>query len=131
MPLCTIPEALEELRKGRMIVLVDDASRDATLEVAHRLRLKTVAHDRNFGYGGNQKTCYHEALKLGADIVVMLPSRLSVFAQAAWRHGALPWCRCESGMMWSCSLATMVPRMEHRRQFASCGNVIRQSMCCR
>jgi glycosyltransferase involved in cell wall biosynthesis len=54
------------------ILLVDDASSDATVEVAQRLGLKTVRHPRNLGYGGNQKTCYREALKLGADIVVML-----------------------------------------------------------
>ena len=67
---CTVDEIPRDVVDD--ILLVDDASRDATLEVAHRLRLKTVAHDRNFGYGGNQKTCYHEALKPGADIVVML-----------------------------------------------------------
>ncbi len=54
------------------ILLVDDASSDATVEIARRLKLKTIVHDRNLGYGGNQKTCYREALKLGADIVVML-----------------------------------------------------------
>lgn len=54
------------------ILLVDDASTDATVEIAQRLQLHTVRHDRNLGYGGNQKTCYREALKLGADIVIML-----------------------------------------------------------
>jgi len=54
------------------ILLVDDASSDETVEVARRLGLKTFVHARNLGYGGNQKTCYREALKLGADIVVML-----------------------------------------------------------
>jgi glycosyltransferase involved in cell wall biosynthesis len=54
------------------ILLVDDASTDATVEVAHHLGLRTVRHDRNLGYGGNQKTCYREALKMGADIVIML-----------------------------------------------------------
>jgi glycosyltransferase involved in cell wall biosynthesis len=54
------------------ILLVDDMSTDATLEVGHRLGLKTFQHARNLGYGANQKTCYREALKLGADIVVML-----------------------------------------------------------
>lgn len=54
------------------IVLVDDASRDATVTVAHRLAIRTVTHDKNRGYGANQKTCYREALRLGADIVVML-----------------------------------------------------------
>ena len=54
------------------IICVDDASRDDTVEVAHRLGLKTFVHAKNLGYGGNQKTCYREALALGADIVVML-----------------------------------------------------------
>ena len=54
------------------VLLVDDASHDETVEVARRLGIRCVLHDRNLGYGGNQKTCYTEALKLGADIVVMV-----------------------------------------------------------
>jgi glycosyltransferase involved in cell wall biosynthesis len=54
------------------IVLTDDASRDNTSEVAHELGLTTIRHDRNRGYGGNQKTCYTAALMRGADIVVMV-----------------------------------------------------------
>jgi glycosyltransferase involved in cell wall biosynthesis len=54
------------------IILVDDASRDRTVEVAHRLGLHTLVHAHNRGYGGNQKTCYGEALARGADIVVMV-----------------------------------------------------------
>ncbi len=54
------------------VLLVDDASRDDTVAVARRLGIKTLVHEKNLGYGGNQKTCYREALKLGADIVVML-----------------------------------------------------------
>src|SRR5258708_19766330 len=54
------------------IILVDDASSDDTLAVAKRLGIFTVAHDRNKGYGGNQKTCYPFALERGADIVIML-----------------------------------------------------------
>jgi glycosyltransferase involved in cell wall biosynthesis len=54
------------------IILVDDGSTDKTLEIARELRLTVFVHTRNFGYGGNQKTCYTEALKEGADIVVML-----------------------------------------------------------
>lgn len=54
------------------IILVDDASRDNTVEEARRLGIRTVVHSANRGYGGNQKTCYREALALGADIVVML-----------------------------------------------------------
>ena len=54
------------------VVVTDDASPDDTVEVASRLGLRTLVHGRNRGYGGNQKTCYGEALRLGADIVVML-----------------------------------------------------------
>jgi predicted membrane-bound spermidine synthase/glycosyltransferase involved in cell wall biosynthesis len=53
-------------------LLVDDASRDDTAEQAYRLGLPCIRHARNRGYGGNQKTCYTEALRRGADIVVML-----------------------------------------------------------
>ncbi len=54
------------------VILVDDASRDDTAEVARRLGITTVVHEQNKGYGGNQKTCYRTALELGADIVVMV-----------------------------------------------------------
>jgi glycosyltransferase involved in cell wall biosynthesis len=54
------------------VILVDDRSRDDTLEAAARLGIPTVVHERNRGYGANQKTCYSEALRRGADIVVML-----------------------------------------------------------
>lgn len=54
------------------VVLVDDASRDDTADVARRLGIHTIVHEQNKGYGGNQKTCYRTALELGADIVVML-----------------------------------------------------------
>jgi len=54
------------------VILVDDGSRDETLKIAKDLNLEVFVHTRNFGYGGNQKTCYTEALKAGADIVVML-----------------------------------------------------------
>jgi glycosyltransferase involved in cell wall biosynthesis len=54
------------------IVLVDDASGDQTVELARALGLHTLVHARNRGYGGNQKTCYREALTRGADIVVMV-----------------------------------------------------------
>jgi len=54
------------------VILVDDVSRDGTVEVARRLGLQVVIHIQNRGYGGNQKTCYIEALREGADIVVML-----------------------------------------------------------
>jgi glycosyltransferase involved in cell wall biosynthesis len=54
------------------IILVDDGSTDGTIEVARRLPLHVIWHPHNVGYGGNQKTCYLEALQRGADVVVML-----------------------------------------------------------
>ncbi len=54
------------------VLLVDDASQDSTQSLAAELGLRFVAHPRNLGYGGNQKTCYREVLKGEADIVVML-----------------------------------------------------------
>jgi glycosyltransferase involved in cell wall biosynthesis len=54
------------------VILTDDASVDNTAEIAERLGITTLRHDRNRGYGGNQKTCYATALARGADIVVML-----------------------------------------------------------
>jgi glycosyltransferase involved in cell wall biosynthesis len=54
------------------VILVDDVSRDETVEIAERLGLKVFVHVQNRGYGGNQKTCYIEALRDGADVVVML-----------------------------------------------------------
>lgn len=54
------------------VLLVDDASQDDTVKVAQRLGVKSFIHKNNQGYGGNQKTCYFEALRLGADIVVLL-----------------------------------------------------------
>lgn len=55
-----------------LVILVDDGSTDATLEIARELNLEIFVHTRNYGYGANQKTCYAEALKAGADIVVMV-----------------------------------------------------------
>ncbi|KPK98613.1 MAG: glycosyl transferase family 2 [Omnitrophica WOR_2 bacterium SM23_72] len=54
------------------ILLVDDKSSDRTLEVAQRLNLEVFVHEKNKGYGANQKTCYQQALKKQADIVIML-----------------------------------------------------------
>jgi glycosyltransferase involved in cell wall biosynthesis len=54
------------------VILVDDASRDRTAAVARELGITTIIHSENRGYGANQKTCYEEALRLGADIVVMV-----------------------------------------------------------
>ena len=54
------------------VILVDDASRDNTIEHARSLGIKCFLHERNWGYGRNQKTCYTEALKLGADVAIMV-----------------------------------------------------------
>ena len=55
------------------LILVDDASRDNTFELANNLGIHhIIKHDKNKGYGGNQKTCYKKALDIGADIVIML-----------------------------------------------------------
>jgi glycosyltransferase involved in cell wall biosynthesis len=55
------------------VILVDDASKDNTSELAKQLGIKhIIKHEKNKGYGGNQKTCYNKALELGADIVIML-----------------------------------------------------------
>ena len=54
------------------VILVDDQSRDRTAEIARSLGINTIVHSKNRGYGGNQKTCYREAIKLGADIVIMV-----------------------------------------------------------
>ncbi|MCS7003906.1 MAG: glycosyltransferase family 2 protein [Cytophagales bacterium] len=55
------------------VVLVDDYSKDNTIEIARKLGIQhIIRHERNKGYGGNQKTCYKKALELGADIIIML-----------------------------------------------------------
>ncbi len=54
------------------VILVDDGSRDNTVEIARRLGITVIQHEKNEGYGSNQKTCYREALARGADVVIML-----------------------------------------------------------
>src|SRR5581483_11248589 len=56
----------------RNVILVDDGSKDKTIKIAKKLRIKYFSHPQNRGYGGNQKTCYTLALSEGADIVVMI-----------------------------------------------------------
>jgi len=55
-----------------LVLLVDDGSTDETIDIARQLNLEIFLHNRNYGYGGNQKTCYIEALNANADIVVMV-----------------------------------------------------------
>ncbi|MCX5710335.1 MAG: glycosyltransferase family 2 protein [Candidatus Omnitrophica bacterium] len=70
----TLEDTFRDIPKGVVddVLVVDDHSHDRTVEVARRLGLEVFEHEKNLGYGANQKTCYKEALKKGADIVVML-----------------------------------------------------------
>jgi glycosyltransferase involved in cell wall biosynthesis len=70
----TLARTLSELDRDVVdeVVLVDDASTDETVALARQLGLQPISHERNLGYGGNQKTCYRRALELGADIIVMV-----------------------------------------------------------
>lgn len=70
----TLEKTVAEIPSGIAdeVILVDDASPDGTVLVARDLGIRVVVHSENRGYGGNQKTCYQEALEAGADIVVML-----------------------------------------------------------
>ncbi|MCC6475656.1 glycosyltransferase family 2 protein [bacterium] len=70
----TIEKTLRSIPAGCVheFILVDDGSKDRTVEVAQSLGIKVIVHEKNKGYGGNQKTCYDAALKAGADVVVMI-----------------------------------------------------------
>jgi glycosyltransferase involved in cell wall biosynthesis len=70
----TLEKTVSEIPKDVVdtILLVDDGSSDATAEIARRLGLQVFLHEKNYGYGRNQKTCYTEALRLDAEVVVML-----------------------------------------------------------
>jgi glycosyltransferase involved in cell wall biosynthesis len=70
----TLEKTLRDLPPGTVdeVILVDDASRDGTVETARKLGLTVIRHEKNRGYGGNQKTCYAEALKRSPDVVVMI-----------------------------------------------------------
>jgi glycosyltransferase involved in cell wall biosynthesis len=70
----TLAATLADMPAGCVdeVILVDDGSKDRTVEVAREMGLTVIVHDKNQGYGGNQKTCYKTALEHGADIVVMI-----------------------------------------------------------
>ena len=70
----TLRMTYESLPKDtvNLVILVDDGSTDQTLDIARELGLEIFVHNKNYGYGANQKTCYTEALKAGADVVVMV-----------------------------------------------------------
>ncbi|MBN1981984.1 MAG: glycosyltransferase family 2 protein [Chitinivibrionales bacterium] len=71
----TLRKTYDEIPKSIVdeVILVDDASRDHTVEVAEQLGIKhVIVHKKNLGYGGNQKTCYEKSLSLGSDIIIML-----------------------------------------------------------
>ncbi|MCB0863890.1 MAG: glycosyltransferase family 2 protein, partial [Solirubrobacterales bacterium] len=70
----TLRETFSEIPQDEVdeVILVDDSSTDATVDLARKLDLHVVWHPHQVGYGGNQKTCYLEALQRGADVVVML-----------------------------------------------------------
>jgi glycosyltransferase involved in cell wall biosynthesis len=70
----TLSRTVAEFDRGVVddVVLVDDASTDQTVALARELGMDPIRHERNLGYGGNQKTCYQQALQLGADIIVMV-----------------------------------------------------------
>jgi glycosyltransferase involved in cell wall biosynthesis len=70
----TLAATLADVPVGSIdeVLLVDDGSRDRTVQVAREMGLTVIAHPENRGYGGNQKTCYREALARGADIIVMI-----------------------------------------------------------
>src|ERR1700682_1054696 len=69
----TLPATVQELPEIVDIrILVDDFSADRTVEVARELGLVHFVHDRNYGYGRNQQTCYREALAEGADVIIMV-----------------------------------------------------------
>ncbi len=70
----TLASTLADMPPGCVdeIILVDDGSKDRTVELAREMGLTVLVHPQNRGYGGNQKTCYREALQRGADIIVMI-----------------------------------------------------------
>lgn len=70
----TLEKVYRKIPKGVVndVLLIDDGSKDKTVDLANKLGIKTYVHGKNLGYGGNQKTCYEHALKLGATYIIML-----------------------------------------------------------
>src|ERR1044071_5828123 len=70
----TLAATIADIPSGAVdeIILVDDCSRDRTVDIARSLGLTVIQHQKNRGYGGNQKTCYDTAMAHGADVVIML-----------------------------------------------------------
>lgn len=70
----TLERTLDDIPPGTVdeVIVVDDCSTDNTVEIAKRLPITLIEHEKNLGYGGNQKTCYDEALRRGADVVIMV-----------------------------------------------------------
>ena len=115
-----------------LVILVDDGSSDRTVEIARKLGLELFVHNRNYGYGANQKTCYREALAAGADIVIMvhpdyqytpklIPAMASMVASGPrspssisgigrFRGGCSSNCRCTRIRTTSCSTTRSSPR---------------------
>lgn len=97
---CTLERTVEEIPRDIVdeVLLIDDNSKDDTVRLAQRLGLRVFLYEKNFGYGRNQKTCFAEALRTDADIIVMLhrdyqydprvilPLAGRVAAGARWRH---------------------------------------------
>jgi len=70
----TLEKTIKDIPEGFAdeIILVDDSSEDDTVTIARKLGLTIILHDRNLGYGANQKTCYNEALSHRADVIIMI-----------------------------------------------------------
>jgi glycosyltransferase involved in cell wall biosynthesis len=104
------------------VILTDDASADATAELARSLGLYTIKHEHNRGYGGNQKTCYAAALERGADIVVMLhpdyqytPRLVTAMASmiASEQYDAVLASRILQGALWRRHAAVQIRGQSH------------------